>query len=182
LSSDELDVLRKQGAAVVAAHPLMTFVRGSRPALAGVPFGVEGDAKAIRTVRAIVRSLGGEPFAIPKSKKAAYHAWGMFTSPLLTALLVAAEEVARRAGIGRKDARRRMLPILKQTLANYERLGAAGSFSGPIPRGDVATIAKHMRILAGKRELREVYLALARAALDLLPATKRAEMKKLLSR
>ncbi len=42
LTSDELAVLRRLGAAVASVHPLMTFVRGSRPSFAGVPFAVEG--------------------------------------------------------------------------------------------------------------------------------------------
>src|ERR1700733_112625 len=62
LTSDELDSLRKVGASVASVHPLMTFVRGSRPALAGVPFAIEGDAEAVRTARTIVRNLRGQPF------------------------------------------------------------------------------------------------------------------------
>src|SRR6202023_3513185 len=82
LTSDELDVLRGPGAAVASVHPLMTFVRGSRPALEGVAFAIEGDQKAVRVARAIVRDLRGHPFAIRKQDKPAYHAWGMFVSPL----------------------------------------------------------------------------------------------------
>src|SRR5208283_1030523 len=60
LSSDELDVLRRCGAAVASVHPLMTFVWGSRPSLAGVPFALEGSPKALRVARAIVRELSGQ--------------------------------------------------------------------------------------------------------------------------
>jgi predicted short-subunit dehydrogenase-like oxidoreductase (DUF2520 family) len=180
LTSDELAVLRRLGAAVASVHPLMTFVRGSRPPLAGVPFAVEGSPKAVRTARAIVLDLRGQPFAIRKRQKEAYHAWGMFASPLLTALLAASERVAVAAGISRKAARQRMLPMLRQTLANYARLGAAGSFSGPIARGDVATVRKHLRVLRKVPAAREVYVALARAALRDLPAKKRAALEKIL--
>ena len=147
----------------------MTFVRGSRPALAGVPFAIEGDPKAVRAARVIVRDLRGEPFTIRKEKKRAYHAWGMFASPLLTALLAASEDVAFAAGLSRKSARKRMLPILQQTLANYSRLGAPDSFSGPIVRGDVATVEKHLKVLQGIGGAREIYVALARGAALGLP-------------
>jgi predicted short-subunit dehydrogenase-like oxidoreductase (DUF2520 family) len=180
LTSDELAVLRRLGAAVASVHPLMTFVRGSRPLLAGVPFAVEGSPKAVRTARAIVLDLRGQPFNIRKRQKEAYHAWGMFASPLLTALLAASERVAVAAGISRKAARRRMLPMLRQTLGNYARLGAAGSFSGPIARGDVATVGKHLRVLRKVLGAREVYIALARAALRDLPAKNRAALEKIL--
>jgi predicted short-subunit dehydrogenase-like oxidoreductase (DUF2520 family) len=182
LTSDELAVLQERGAAVASVHPLMTFVRGSRTSLAGVSFAIEGDPKAVRAARAIVLRLGGQPFAIGKRQKEVYHAWGMFASPLLTALLVAGERVAGEAGISRKSARKRMLPILRQTLANYAKLGAAASFSGPIARGDVATVGKHLQVLLEAPELREIYAALARAALRDLPAKNRGALRRLLSR
>jgi predicted short-subunit dehydrogenase-like oxidoreductase (DUF2520 family) len=178
LTSDELAVLRKRGARVASVHPLMTFVRGSRPPLAGVPFAIEGDNRATRAARAIVLDLRGQPFPIRKQHKEAYHAWGMFASPLLTALLAATEHVAVAAGVRRKAAKDRMLPILRQTLANYARLGAPAAFSGPIARGDVATVGKHLRVLRGVPAVREIYIALARAALRDLPAKNRAALRK----
>jgi predicted short-subunit dehydrogenase-like oxidoreductase (DUF2520 family) len=180
LTSDALAVLRPCGAAVASVHPLMTFVRGSRPPLAGVPFALEGSPKAARAARAIILDLRGRPFAIRKSQKEAYHAWGMFASPLLTALLATGERVAGAAGVSRKAARERMLPILRQTLANYARLGAGDSFSGPIARGDVATVEKHLKVLRGVPGSRKVYVALARAALRDLPAKNRAALEKVL--
>jgi predicted short-subunit dehydrogenase-like oxidoreductase (DUF2520 family) len=158
----------------------MTFVRGSRPSLAGVPFAIEGDPIAVRTAKAIVRNLHGQPFTIRKEHKEVYHAWGTFTSPLLTALLVASERVAVAAGVNRKAARERMLPILKETLANYAQLGAEESFSGPIPRGDVATVRKHLKVLSGIPQAREVYVALTRVALRNLPAKNRSALGKIL--
>jgi len=73
-----------------------------------------------------------------------------------------------------------MLPILRQTIANYETLGAAGAFSGPIVRGDAEIVRKHLRVLRKVPETTDVYLALARAALRYLPARNRAELKRAL--
>jgi predicted short-subunit dehydrogenase-like oxidoreductase (DUF2520 family) len=180
LASDELDVLRRRGAAVASVHPLMTFVRGSRAGLAGVPFAIEGDAKAVRVARRMVSDVGGESYAIRKRDKAAYHAWGTFASPLFDALLATTERVAAAAGVPRVEARRRIIPILLQTLANYAALGAAAAFSGPIVRGDVDTIKRHLRVLRGVPQAREVYMALATAALRYLPSKKRKELRDLL--
>jgi predicted short-subunit dehydrogenase-like oxidoreductase (DUF2520 family) len=188
LSSDELDSLRRRGAAVASVHPLMTFVRGavwsgsdsiSRSALRGVPFAIEGDARAVRRVRRIVKGLGGHAYTIDKKDKAAYHAWGTFASPLLTALLATTEQVAALAGVKPKAARQRMIPILQQTLANYAAFGAADGFSGPIIRGDVDTVKRHLRVLRGTPAA-EVYIALARAALRYLPAKKKSSLKRIL--
>jgi predicted short-subunit dehydrogenase-like oxidoreductase (DUF2520 family) len=181
LSSDELASLRRRGASVASAHPLMTFVKGSQAALTGVSFAFEGDAAAVRTARRIVRDLGGQAFSIQKKNKAAYHAWGMFVSPLLTALLATSERVAASAGVPAKDARRRMMPIITQTVANYAALGAAAGFSGPIVRGDAEVVGRHLRALRAVPEARDVYMALARAAVKYLPAKRKDAMKKLLT-
>jgi len=180
LTSDELAVLRSLGAAVASVHPLMTFVRGSRPSLAGVPFAVEGDAAAVRLARRVVENVGGHAYSIRQKDKAAYHAWGTFASPLFTALLATTEQVAVLAGVSRKAARRRMIPILQQTLANYAALGAAGGFSGPIVRGDVDTVKRHLHVLRGAPVVREVYVALAGSALRYLPAKSKAGLERAL--
>lgn len=180
LTSDELGVLRRRGASVASVHPLMTFVKGSRPPLAGVPFAIEGDQNAARAARSIVRDLHGQPFTIRRRQKEMYHAWGMFASPLLTALLAATENVAVAAGVSRNAARKRMLPILMQTLSNYARLGASASFSGPIPRGDIETVKKHLKVLSKIEAEQNVYIALVRAALRNLPAKRRADLERIL--
>jgi len=180
LLSRELDPLRKAGAAVASVHPLMTFVAGAHPSLTGVPFAMEGDDAATRVARRIVRELGGESFSLPAARKAAYHAWATMTSPLLLAFLVTLEDAARAAGLTRRDARRKSLPIIRQTLANYSRLGPAQSFSGPLVRGDAETVAKHLAVLKQHPGAREVYQALARAAMRGLPVKNPDELKRLL--
>ena len=181
LASDELQALRRRGASVAAAHPLMTFVRRSGPALAGIPFAVEGDPGAVRVARRMVRDLGGEAFTVRSQDKALYHAWGAFASPLLIALLASAEQVAIAAGVrSGAAARKRMLPILQQTLHNYGALGPADAFSGPLVRGDVATVRRHLQALGKLPAARQVYVALARAALQSLPVRNRRELEKTL--
>ena len=180
LTSDELSSLREKGAVVASVHPLMTFVRGSRPPLTGVSFAIEGDPKAVRVAREIVKDLGGHAYAIRKKDKAAYHAWGAFTSPLFTALLATSEQVAMRAGVKRKEAGVRSIPILLQTLANYASYGAPGAFSGPLIRGDVDTIRRHMQALHDLPFGRDVYAALVEAALEYLPSKNKSAIKKLL--
>jgi predicted short-subunit dehydrogenase-like oxidoreductase (DUF2520 family) len=180
LTSDELAELKRRGAAVASAHPLMTFVRASRPPLVGVPFAIEGDAAAVRMVRHIVTNLRGHSYSIRKDDKAAYHAWGTFASPLLTALLVTSERVGAAAGVKPKAARQRMLPMIQQTLANYAVLGGAGAFSGPIVRGDIDTVRRHLRTLRANPVAKQVYLALAQAALAYLPGKDNRGMERTL--
>jgi len=180
LDSDELAALKQNGAAVASVHPLMTFVRGSAPSLRGVAFGIEGDPRALSAVRRIIPDLGGEVMTIPRTRKVAYHAWGAFASPLLLSLLITAERVAQLAGLSPAVARKKMVPIVRQTLENYANLGPADAFSGPIVRGDVAIVRQHLRALQKAPDARQVYSTLARAALRYLPSRNRKELEKLL--
>ncbi len=180
LTSDELAQLRTRGAAVASVHPMMTFVRGSRPSLVGVPFAIEGDVAAVRMARHIVKDLGGRAYSIRKEDKAAYHAWGTFASPLLTALLATTEHVATAAGLQPEEAKRRMLPILKETLANYAASDAARAFSGPMIRGDIDTVRRHLKILRSMPVAKGVYASLAHAALAYLPGKNKPSLEKAL--
>jgi predicted short-subunit dehydrogenase-like oxidoreductase (DUF2520 family) len=89
--------------------------------------------------------------------------------------------VATLAGVGRKIAKRRMIPILLQTLANYAAFDAGDAFSGPIVRGDVDTVKRHLQVLRSMPAAREVYSALARAALQYLPAKNKGALNKVLA-
>jgi predicted short-subunit dehydrogenase-like oxidoreductase (DUF2520 family) len=180
LSSDALTVLRERGASVASLHPLMTFVKKSKPGLQGVPFAVEGDAAAVRVARQIIGDLGGDAFRIRKQNKIAYHAFATIICPLLISLLTASEKVASLAGMSLRLARRRMMPILNQTLANYAKFGPAASFSGPIGRGDTETIAQHMKSLDPVGDVKSAYIALAGAALRNLPSLNHQDIAVLL--
>lgn len=169
LTSDVLAPLRRRGAAVGSMHPMMSFVRGVEAPLWGVCFGIEGDAKAVRVARAIARKLGGEPIPVKKSAKPLYHAFGAFASPLLIATLALGERVARRAGLSEREAHSAMRPIVEQTLRNYLDSGVEGAFSGPLVRGDVDTVRKHLIALRAVPEARLAYIALVRSALRTLP-------------
>jgi predicted short-subunit dehydrogenase-like oxidoreductase (DUF2520 family) len=130
--------------------------------------------------KTIIRKLGGSAFAIRKQDKPAYHAFATMICPLLVSLLASSEAVAELARIPHRQARRRMMPIVRQTLANYVKLGPAGAFSGPIVRGDAETIRLHLRSLAKAPAAKYAYLALARAALEYLPSQSKRELQKLL--
>jgi len=178
LSSDVLSGLRKKGASVASVHPGMTFVRKSAPSLAGVPFGVEGDVRAVRLAKRIVADLGGEAFRIRTENKVLYHAFDVFASPLLVALMAALEQVGEAAGIRRSKVGTMAGPLLRQTLSNYLEYGAAAAFSGPLIRGDVETIRGHLLALRKTPAARSAYLALAWSALEGLPVKNRAALER----
>ena len=181
LTSDVLSPLRKKRAKVASVHPGMTFVRQSVPVLKGVPFGVEGDAAAVRLAKKLVSEIGASAYSIKPENKVLYHAFGAFASPMLIALMTALEQVGIAAGIRPSHIRTMAAPLLRQTLDNYLQHGAPAAFSGPLVRGDVATVHKHLAALAKLPEARAAYVALSTAALKNLPVKNRAEMEKEIS-
>ena len=178
LTSEALSPLRRKGAKVASVHPGMTFVRKSTPRLAGVPFAVEGDAAAVRLARQIVRELGGTAYPITARNKVLYHAFGTFASPMVIALMTTLEQVGKAAGIKPSDLRTMAAPLLRQTLDNYLEHGAAAAFSGPLVRGDVMTVRRHLIALRKVPQARRVYLALANSVVRELPVKNRTEMKR----
>jgi predicted short-subunit dehydrogenase-like oxidoreductase (DUF2520 family) len=182
LSTDELKPLRQRGARVASVHPMMTFVAGSAPIMKGVVFGVEGDAAALRVARAVVAQLGGESFVLAKKDKPLYHALGAFASPLVIAQMAAAERIGRELGLTPRKTRRVIASILRQTVENYVEHGPAAAFSGPLLRGDVQTIRRNLAALKRVRGVTEIYLALARVALEDLPVKNAKEIRQLLAK
>jgi predicted short-subunit dehydrogenase-like oxidoreductase (DUF2520 family) len=182
LLSDVLKPLKQAGAHTASLHPMMTFVPGTGPDMSKVPFAVEGDRKAVAAAKQIVRRLGAEVFPIRKSAKVLYHALGSFSSPLVVATLVTAERVGRAAGLTLPQTRKVMAAILEQTLKNYLERGPAAAFSGPIKRGDLETVRRHLIELKRVPEAREVYSALVRSALRDLPSARKRELLQLLRR
>lgn len=180
LSSAELGALKQQGAHVASVHPMMTFIKGARPSLAGVTFALEGDAAAVRMAKMLVSALGGEPFRITSQAKPLYHAVGSFSSPMVVATLATAERIAEQAGLSKTLSRRIIAGILQKTVTNFLARGSSAAFSGPINRGDLNTVARHLSALADVDGAREIYSALARSAATHLPVRRRAELLKLL--
>ena len=179
LSSDVLQPLKKAGAQTASLHPMMTFVAGTSLEMSKVPFAVEGDREAIAAAKQIVRRLHAEIFPIRKSAKVLYHALGSFSSPMIVATLVTAERVGRAAGLSLPQTRKMMAAILQQTLKNYMERGPAAAFSGPIKRGDLETVRRHLRALKRVPEAGEIYRALVRSALRDLPSVRKKELLRL---
>jgi len=182
LSSDALGALRRRGARVASAHPMMSFVAGEPPSLSGVVWTVEGDAGAVTVARSIIKSLGGTALKINKKDKPLYHAFGAFLSPLLVVHLETAMQLALEAGIPRRELAPLMRPIVERTLNNLfsnvkHDKGSGRAFSGPLIRGDIETIEGHLEALANMPAALGLYVALISAALQSeLPVKNRAEI------
>jgi predicted short-subunit dehydrogenase-like oxidoreductase (DUF2520 family) len=169
LPSDVLKPLALRGAAIGSLHPLQTFGERAVPSLADATCAIEGSPAAVRMARRICRELGGIAVVVPPRRKSAYHAGAALAAGHVLAVVEAAVRMLTKAGFSRKNAIRALLPLTRQTLANFERVGPHASWTGPLSRGDFAVIRQHVHALRDlSREYREAYAALSRLAMNLL--------------
>jgi predicted short-subunit dehydrogenase-like oxidoreductase (DUF2520 family) len=121
-------------------HPLQSFAH------LGVRFEGAGAAVAGTTPEALefavrlAERLGMTPFEIDDEGRAAYHAAASVASNFLVTLQAAAETIAAGAGLGREEARALLTPLVRQTVENVGELGPEAALTGPVARGDDATI------------------------------------------
>jgi predicted short-subunit dehydrogenase-like oxidoreductase (DUF2520 family) len=142
-------------------HPLMTVTGADAPGVfAGAGCATAGaSARALACARELATTLGLRPVAVAGEDRAAYHAAAAMASNYLVALECAAERLAATAGITRAD----LAPLVRASADNWAREGAA-ALTGPIARGDEATVAAHREAIAARTpDLLELYDALAGA-------------------
>lgn len=150
-------------------HPLQTFSGRAVPELEGVVVAVEGNRAALRVARKIVRALGGIPVTLRGRDKPAYHAAGVFVAGHALALVEAATLVLMSIGFTRRQSNRSLLPLMRQMLMNFERLGPRLAWTGPLSRGDYETIALHRQAFRSfPHEFSDAYLALSMLAARVL--------------
>ena len=149
LTSDVLEAARACGAKVLALHPMQTFAdprQGARNVI-GSYFSLEGDPEAVAFGRELVEAFSGQAFVIPKERKSLYHAALCVASNYLVTVVDLASQMLERAGIEKGEALEAMRPLIRGTVSNLERNGLPGALTGPISRGDAATIAGHVKAM-----------------------------------
>ena len=128
-------------------HPLQTFsdIAAAVKSLPGTYFAVDGDEPAAEAAREMAAALGGRSFCVPPEKRALYHAAACVASNYTVALLHAAARMLAAVGMPEREALAALAPILRATLENAQALGPLQALTGPIVRGDVETVDKHLR-------------------------------------
>jgi predicted short-subunit dehydrogenase-like oxidoreductase (DUF2520 family) len=165
LAASALDAVRTFGAAAGSMHPLQSFSGVGVPQLEGKVFAIEGDAAAVRMARQIARSLGGAPVKIEGTKKPLYHAGAVMAAGHVLAVVEAAARLLMSVGMNRREAVRALLPLTRQVLQNFERLGPRAAWTGPLARGDYEVIEAHKKALRdAPREFSQAYEAVNRLA------------------
>ena len=176
----DLDTLKKaaaDGALAGGFHPLHMFGEpGESPgALAGCAIALAGPDALVEKLERLARSLGAKPLRLPEGGRALYHAAANFSGAFVIALIQETIALWKKLGIAEADALAALLPLLRGTVDNVERLGAAGGLGSAVARGDLGTIRRHLDALAKSApdslelyrilSLRTIPLALAKGTL-----------------
>jgi predicted short-subunit dehydrogenase-like oxidoreductase (DUF2520 family) len=141
-------------------HPLQTFSRARGPEqLDGAFAAVSGETEeALATGFELAETLGLRPFELDDSRRALYHAGAVVASNYLVTLERAAGELVALAGAPPEA----LVPLMRRTIENGFEL------TGPIERGDWATVEAHLEALDEQRpELRPLYETLLEATKEL---------------
>ena len=191
--ADSIDILepaKQLGASTGSFHPLQTFASVSQAIenLPGSTFALEAENPLLSRLKDLASLLNGEWVELGPGDKVLYHAAAVFTSNYLVTLVKLALDLWQAFGVPQEKATKALLPLLQGTVNNIGNIGLPGCLTGPISRGDVGTISKHLAaievressILTTYQELglQTIPIALAKGKID---ENKAGELKTLLS-
>lgn len=169
-SLDLLDSAKEAGAYRAVIHPLQS-VPSMEQGVKNIPgsyFRVEADKEALEEARGLVRALKGIELVMPnwtsdKHSAALYHAGAVSVSNFLVALIDYGLMFYQALGADKKESLRAVLPLIEGTIANIKSLGIPAALTGPVVRGDIATVQAHIEAMRERApELLDLYNALAR--------------------
>lgn len=173
LSSSVLSSAKTCGAWIGSMHPLQSFASADKKTnpFQGIIISLEGEGPAVNTAKRIAEDLGGTVVSLLTEAKTLYHASAVVASNYLVTLLDLAVRLIEEAGVNRQDAFNLLKPLIEGTLSNIGKVGVQKALTGPIARGDIKTVEKHIEEIGFKRpELLSLYKMLAFYTIDIAAA------------
>ena len=166
-----------------SVHPFATFPKISIPPTRKkyILF-VEGDTQAANIAKRIFAKKYFIINRIRKEQKIYHHLIGVFSSNLMVGLISAIYEVAKSTHWSNKEINNVVMPIIEETLNNIKINSVKNALSGPLERGDIEIIKKHLNTLKKNKNLLDIYKTLSLVILkNVVKNGKKEEIEKLLS-
>lgn len=159
---DELAPLARAGMPIGVFHPLVSFASPAHaPALRGATFTCFGDRAAVAQGRRLAKQLGARCVVLPSAPGPAYHAAAALVANGGAALAYAGAVLLTRIGFDQRAAEHALGGLLASVAQNVGALGVPASLTGPVARGDVATVTRHLDAVAAlEPPLADAYAAL----------------------
>ena len=162
LSSSIFTNSGENGVLGYSLHPLYSFADKKSSDLGEVVFSIEGDH--ISGIHAFLDQSNIRYFVLDKKKKALYHAAAVFVSNYVVALAKIGEDLLLESGLDKELSIDGTLPLMESALFNMKKKGINHALTGPIIRGDLNTIQKHIEELP---TYKEIYKRLGLVALQI---------------
>lgn len=157
-----------QNAITGAFHPLAAFASPDDALPHGLTFAIEAPSPLRELLHTIARDLGGYPLDLRPGDKTLYHAAAVIASNYTVTLASLAAQILEQLGAAPDEALRALLPLMRTTLDNLERQGLPHALTGPLARGDVGTVERHLCALdRATPDVARLYRSLAQGALKL---------------
>ncbi|WP_131781969.1 Rossmann-like and DUF2520 domain-containing protein [Legionella gresilensis] len=147
LSSEVLKPLQDQGCYIASFHPLKAFRADlfDQNCFKDCDCAIEGDERAIAILSTLFKPLGANLVTIDASKKTLYHAAAVLAANHLVTLATQAIELFVEAGISEQEAKPVITRLMQTSLTNIQCAPSlTAALTGPLVRGDINTIAKHI--------------------------------------
>lgn len=168
--STALAAAAARGALTASVHPIKTFPDAELAVqrFPGTYCGAEGNPEALRVLGAAFEAIGATVFGIAVASKPIYHAGGVFACNYLAALVETALRAHEKAGIPRAASLKALEPLVRETVDAIFEHGPARALTGPIARGDCATVGNQLAAIEGwDAALAALYRGLGLVAVDL---------------
>ncbi|MGB3478198.1 MAG: DUF2520 domain-containing protein [bacterium] len=166
-----------------SVHPFATFPEIVLPPARNKYYlFVEGDEQALSTAKRIFAKKNFTIKKIRGYRKTKHHLLGVFSSNLLVGLISAICGLAKDIGWTRKDVNDVVIPIIQETISNIREKGLNKALSGPLERGDIKVIKKHLTTLKENKDLLNLYRILSLAVLkNVVKGEKKKKIEELLN-
>lgn len=150
ISSTAFFDAEKLGAYSYSIHPLLAISDKftSWRSLKEAFFCIEGSMGHLAEIKDLFGSMGNHVVAIDTEKKPLYHAAAVIASNLSTALFQIGADMLKQCGFNAQESQEALWPLFLGNAANIAHSGTIKALTGPIERGDVCTIQKHLEAFA----------------------------------
>ncbi|HET6528326.1 MAG TPA: Rossmann-like and DUF2520 domain-containing protein [Balneolaceae bacterium] len=163
-----LSHLQKKGAAIASFHPLQSFTeQAAHSDFDNIFFSLQGDKKTFKTLMPLAKKLGSHAFEVTEEQKSQLHAAAVIASNYLISLMKVAAETGALGGLSQKQVQKALLPLIQKTLQNANQQSLGKALTGPIARGDIKTVKKHIKLLDKQSHLLNIYVVLGAEAVKL---------------
>jgi predicted short-subunit dehydrogenase-like oxidoreductase (DUF2520 family) len=134
------------GAHTGGFHPLQIFSDPEQAAqrLVGSTAAIEAGPALMPTLRALAAALGMPAIVLPPGMRVRYHVAAGYAASFLLPVLQEAVALWASFGVDEADALQALLPLSRGTLDAAQTRGLAGALSGPIARGDLGVVGRHL--------------------------------------